>query len=158
MSVTIRSFSLVQNLNMTKCALQRPPNQLYTRSTQRHPLLACNSGGSQPSIFPEILRSHKRHLEIILNKHAGYELGLIFLLRVVGWRRVRGQFADHFGSLVSAEGDPHFLAVAGAVNFNFVDFVGVEGEEFGFETHHVVLFAVDEDLHFVLIYVFIGLE
>jgi hypothetical protein len=134
-------------LNVAKSALESPLDKIDTRSTKSKALFAGDSGSVETRVLPEILRCHERQLEIILHEHTCDKRSRGSLIGVNALRRLnRGKFSYDLGCLVGFEGDTQFFTVARRVDLDFCCFVGVEGKEFGLETHHVVLLSMNKDL------------
>ncbi len=148
-SVGLFAFAVeVELLDRAESALQRPSDQIDAGRAQREPLLARDGRRRQAGVLSQVLGRHQRHLEVVLYEYPRDDLRLV-AFRVLRGRDL-GELADYFGRFDGLEWDLELFAVGGAVDFDFGGFVGVEGEELRFQSHHVVLFAVHQDLTMVI--------
>lgn len=129
-------------------AFERPLDEVDAGGRQPEALLAGDGRRRQAGVLAQVLGGHERHFKVVLHKHARDELRLVDA-RVHGVTergRDGGEPADYLGRLVLLEGDAELLAVSRAKDLDLAGLVGVEGEELGLETHHVVHLAVDQNL------------
>lgn len=135
-------------LDSAERAFERPLDEVDAGGRQPEALLAGDGRRRQAGVLAQILGGHQRHFEVVLHQHASDELRLVDAgVHGVAERwRDGGEPADDLGGLVLLERDAELLAVSRAEDFDLAGLVGVQGEELGLETHHVVHLAVDENL------------